>query len=704
MMPSVAQCFQFDDVEVRPAAFEVLKGGKPLALEPKAIRVLICLIENRERAVSKDELLTAVWDGAAVTDNALTRVIAQLRKELGDDARHPRYIQTLPTLGYRFVAKLADVSLVQPAPPVRTHSKTVWILVAVAALCLVMFGVWSPRPKMARPPSRRSIIQLTTSPGLDLGAVFSPDGRSLAYSSDRHGRFEIYVRSLEDQGREVAITSDGKQNLEPAWSPDGRSIAFYSVERGGLCTVGASGGEVRQLTTFGSSPAWSPDSKRIVFRSVGAFSLTPNDVLGNGSSTIWDVQAQGGTPRQLTRAGQPEGVHAFPVWSPDGKRVVFSTVPNGKRGALHSLDPRTGSVRLVLTANEHTILTPVFSPDGKSLYYAAASPAGDFGIWRLPLNPRTGEQAGNPAEVARTGSSIPRSLSVSSDGKRLAYTHSNLLSQLWTIPVNGAAAARPLFRDSVFRTIHPAFSPDGSRIAFVARRFGTEADVWMMNSDGSDPTPISTEPEPEFLPVWSLDGKSLYHSLHRETGVEVWQHTVNGGLRRKVWEEARAAGWPRVSPTGTFLVYQFGTPANLWRKDLTTGISRQLSFDEEGASYPAISSDGRWIAYEINRGEHTRLAIMDADGHGARELTREPGQAWVNGWAPDSRRILYAGFFDGAWNLWWLDRLTGERRRLTNFTSMQSYVRYPAWSPKDDQIVFEYGALQGNIYLVDIAD
>src|SRR5215471_13685951 len=98
--------YQFDSVEVRPAACEVLRDGKAVALEPKAFRVLLYLIENRDRAVSKDELIRAVWQGAAVTDNALTRIVAQLRRELGDDARQPRYIQTLPTLGYRFVAGL----------------------------------------------------------------------------------------------------------------------------------------------------------------------------------------------------------------------------------------------------------------------------------------------------------------------------------------------------------------------------------------------------------------------------------------------------------------------------------------------------------------------------------------------------------------------------------------------------------------------
>src|SRR5262245_17930502 len=94
--------FQFDDVLVDPAAFRVSKAGRVLPLEPKAIRVLVYLAENRPRAVSKDELMTAVWEDAAVTDNALTRIVAQLRKSLGDSSREPKYIETVPTLGYRF--------------------------------------------------------------------------------------------------------------------------------------------------------------------------------------------------------------------------------------------------------------------------------------------------------------------------------------------------------------------------------------------------------------------------------------------------------------------------------------------------------------------------------------------------------------------------------------------------------------------------
>jgi Tol biopolymer transport system component len=65
-----------------------------------------------------------------------------------------------------------------------------------------------------------------------------------------------------------------------------------------------------------------------------------------------------------------------------------------------------------------------------------------------------------------------------SDGKRLAYTYSDVTSQFWTIPVKGDSRSRPLYRGAAFRSIHPSFSPDGSRIAYIARRFGTKADLW----------------------------------------------------------------------------------------------------------------------------------------------------------------------------------------------------------------------------------
>ena len=98
--------FRFDDVEVREREFSLTKAGEVLPVEPKAFRVLLVLLRNPGKLIVKEELLNAVWGDAAVTDNSLARSVALLRRLLGDETRNPRYIETVATVGYRFVCKV----------------------------------------------------------------------------------------------------------------------------------------------------------------------------------------------------------------------------------------------------------------------------------------------------------------------------------------------------------------------------------------------------------------------------------------------------------------------------------------------------------------------------------------------------------------------------------------------------------------------
>src|SRR5882762_1953959 len=105
--PSV---FLFDDIRVEAATFRAFKAGNLIQLEPKALRLLMFLIENRGRLIEKEEILDTIWNGTHVTENALTREIGKLRKILGDDPKSPKYIQTVHTRGYRFIAELAEAN------------------------------------------------------------------------------------------------------------------------------------------------------------------------------------------------------------------------------------------------------------------------------------------------------------------------------------------------------------------------------------------------------------------------------------------------------------------------------------------------------------------------------------------------------------------------------------------------------------------
>src|SRR5262249_31613121 len=128
---------------VDTAAFRLCSKGKPVRVEPKALQILILLIERRDRLVTKQELLSEVWPGVAVTENALTRAIAQLRKTLGDSADAPKYIETIPTRGYRFIAPLlTGQPLALPARRARSRVFAVAAMaavVAVAALAILTF-------------------------------------------------------------------------------------------------------------------------------------------------------------------------------------------------------------------------------------------------------------------------------------------------------------------------------------------------------------------------------------------------------------------------------------------------------------------------------------------------------------------------------------------------------------------------------------
>src|ERR1700733_6890401 len=122
MMPSKSFVFRFDDVEVREREFSLTKAGKESSIEPKAFRVLLFLLHNPQKLITKDELLNAIWGDTAVGEGSLTRCIWLLRSVLGDDVHSPRYIETVPTVGYRFVAPVearveSNESVIAPVAP-----------------------------------------------------------------------------------------------------------------------------------------------------------------------------------------------------------------------------------------------------------------------------------------------------------------------------------------------------------------------------------------------------------------------------------------------------------------------------------------------------------------------------------------------------------------------------------------------------------
>lgn len=733
--------YSFGDVRVDAAAFRVWRGGEVVSLEPKAFEVLLFLVQNRGRVVLKSELLDAVWSGTAVTENALTREIAQLRKALGEDARHARFIETVPTRGYRFIGHVengtsngaagaihtTDGQHTSDAPagpsglpatdsphtPAPHAAPGVWrrprvLLFAAAALLvagLAALGVWYLRT--GETVAVRRLTQVTTSTGFDTYPSISPDGNSVAYSSDRGGGFDIYVRQLAPGGREIRVTDDG-ENFQPAWSPDGRHIAYYSRRRGGIWLVPALGGAARRLTEFGSKPAWSRDGESIAFQSAALSDLSGVQGGALPPSTIWLVPAAGGEPRQLTKVGQPSGGHGAPVFWPDGKRVLFYCF-DLMMGEVWSVSIETGETRKI-TSRGQAFSDLIFAPDGKAVYFAGQFRGNTFGLWRVPVSIEAGAVTGEPVKVEGTGATPIRHLSISADGKKIAYSTVSVSSNIWQVPVDprtGEAAGQPaaLYEDTSMRKTNPVFSPDGRRVAFGVWRLGAGASVMLMEWDGSDPHPLLTGPSGAGVPNWTPDGQSVAFLTQRDGRQFLVARSLDGGAEQLLAGLPDDAAVPRLSPDGRRVVFNSRRSGliNVWSQEVGAAAEpRQLTDAPELAGFPCWSPDGRWLALEVMRGGQMQVAVIPAEGGEPEVLTDAPGLSWPHDFSPDGDRVAFAGFRDGRWNVYWVSRTTRRETRLTSFTRPNAYVRYPAWSPAGDRLVFEYAETTGNVWLLEL--
>ncbi len=652
--------------------------------------------------VTKEDLVREFWRDSFVTDNALTRVIAQLRKILGDDPRQPRFIETVPTQGYRFIGQIRTGEAL-PAPPQAPRRRT-WpwragfaVLLAIAGAALFLprdAPVNQSAASLYRPPA-----QLTSSTGLDTTPSFSPDGSQIAYASDKSGRLEIYVRPVETAGREIQVTADGAQNVQPAWSPDGSRIAYFSLTTGSLRVAPATGGQPRELAASGSEPRWSPDGRWIAYRRGPVYSLTQVDALPAAGSTLWIVAAEGGEPRPLTRPGEPPGPHGVHTWAVDGRKVYFTA--GGRGRSLWSVTLEGALAEISAPQRPYSGLAA--HPDGSLIATTTLGESSPPGLWRLDLSR-------NPVRTERlhtTDVAVPLHPAVSRDGRQIAYALDTLSSNLWTFDVDPKSGRRtgelrPLTRESSDRTTFPQFSPDGSQVAYNMRRRGRLADVYVVSAAGGEPRQITSGDPGEVLAQWLPDGKALVFARTDSRSKRLIRLSLADGRETVLAEAPGMMFGFRLAPDGQRLV---------WNQTDRTGMAlytrsanaepRRISPQNLSAAFAAWSRDSGTLAFEILEENATRLALLHPRGGDMRMIAGAPGRHyWPHSWSPGDSRIAFATRRAGVWNLGSMNREGHQEVLWTDTQSARSYSRYPEWSPRGDQVVFEWAETTGNIYVL----
>src|SRR5215470_126828 len=327
-----SQLIRFATFEVDLQAQELRKAGLRLKLSGQPFQVLAMLLEQPGAVVTREELQKRLWPDTFVdVDHNLNTAINKIREALGDSSENPRFVETLPRRGYRFIAPITvngtDAAVahaaelrptIGPESPPRTRTLRVLALLG-AVILLGAGGFWIYKRRETPAPSpQRPLTRITFDEGLQNEPTWSPDGRYIAYSSDRGGKFDIWVQQVSGSDP-IQITKGGGHHWQPEWSPDGKYIAYRSEEGdGGIYIVPALGGAglERKVSSFGYYPHWSPDGSQVLFQN--HFTVTGH------WNRFYVAQLDGSVPREVLAEfiGQNKLSAASAVWHPDGKRVT----------------------------------------------------------------------------------------------------------------------------------------------------------------------------------------------------------------------------------------------------------------------------------------------------------------------------------------------------------------------------------------------
>jgi TolB protein len=525
---------------------------------------------------------------------------------------------------------------------------------------------------------------LTRSLGeFDNAPVVSPDGRTILFRRSRDNFQGIWAMDANGDGQRPLV--DGAL---PAWSPDGTRIAFVD-SRSRVSVVDVAGGEPRPLVE-GTLPAWSPDGASVAF--VAGFTVRVVDADGRNARRI---------APELVLAGV---ISHAPAWSPDGTRIAFvggEPDANGlaRSSELYVADVERGSLAQ-LTTEGGAKSSPAWSPDGRRLVFvqepldggkAELEVVGVDGTGRASLTRSErltydGEPAWSPDghRIAFARGPAPTSLSrvlvVNADGTGLsAVTRESPLTRLpayegpeW-LPDGGTLVYASLLQDNDYdlftatsdgtgvrgltdnavQDTEPAWSPDGSRIAFVRRnvsgpfgRWTFNEEIYVMHADGSGVRRLTRHGGEDTSPAWSPDGSRL--AFVRRTGragLDLYTMRAAGGGVRRLTTRSSFFADPAWSPDGRTLLFASADTGNggpLYALDRSSGRTRRLS--PPGATYatPAWSPRGDRIAFVkvTHCGGSCSLTdawVMNRDGSGARELAT--GAHHV-AWSPDGRLLL----------------------------------------------------------------
>jgi Tol biopolymer transport system component len=451
--------------------------------------------------------------------------------------------------------------------------------------------------------------------GLHRSPTLSPDGRTVAFVSDRGGTSQVWLKSLAG-GEPVQLTFHQEPVARPRWSALGDQIV-YSVQGRGIWSVPPLGGKPRQLIEVGWNPDLSRDGRSLVFER---------------RFSVWMANSDGTNPRQLTTL--KSGYLAYygngwPTFSPDGTHIAVFLGEKGIHGDYWIVPVDEGEPRRV-TFDVSEGGPPAWTPDGTSLVVSSAR-AGSLTLWRIPVS-------GGTPEALTTGAGQDLDPEVSSHGGRLLFTN---VKRTWSLVVHDThTGSRRTLLETRTSLQCPRFSWDGRQIAFFGKTASGDTHVFTVDADGGNLFQVTTGPHGlNIMPHWSNDNRALFYYQANPT----WSFrriAATGGPSEEIapwtWEHEHEAATDPSSRRIAYAVVEHGRlrETRIRRLDDGQEITLPVAVFE-----PAFSRDGRFIAGESR---DQQVTVCEIGGGGNCRAITEKLERGVRGfaWSRDGARVF----------------------------------------------------------------
>ena len=483
-----------------------------------------------------------------------------------------------------------------------------WASGVLAGALIAGLAVW--KFTLPAPQSSMHFSAVTNFAGVQAQPALSPDGRSVAFVSNRDGPYEIYV-GLVSGGNLVKLADDANFKARPCWSPDGTQIAYRRLNHSGIWDIWeapALGGTPRRLILNALDPAWSPDGQTLAY-------------ANSATGALWTSDLAGQSARRVAAPDSCDERYGEPRFSPNGHELAFVSKLYGPYGFLEVADLTSGKVR-ELAHNETLALSPAWSADGKFLYFAS-SRGGTMNVWKIA---RTG---GEPEQIT-AGQGDDAQLDVSADGKRIAFStfRANLgIAQLNLETKPGEPNLKALTADPARSHTAPAYSPDGKHLAYFSNLKGVEPEgIWLGNTDGSNAVELVQESRyANVFPHWTPDGNWLVYYSFASSHGEYRRISVSGGAPQTLVENENDEAY----------LFDFGPDGRLIYK----GVNNQVrAFDLQNHKTQTLGT--------LPAGEECRVLRFSPDGRSVAYLVRASGEndpkagIWVTDFKNEPRQIF----------------------------------------------------------------